>query len=121
MDYVQETSIPGLRLLPAGKSTSQSSELLASERMKMLIEEIAARFSSDQVIIDTSPVLSTSDPLILSRHLDGLLMVVRAGKTPRDCLAEAIKLVGADKIMGLVLNGAELGRSARYYYYYGQQ
>jgi len=121
MDYIRETSVPGLRLLTAGKATSHSSELLASERMKNVMEEIAGRFSADHVIIDTSPVLSTSDPLVLSRQLDGLLMVVRAGKTPRDCLSEAIKLVGADKIMGLVLNGAELGRSAKYYYYYGQQ
>jgi capsular exopolysaccharide synthesis family protein len=121
LDYIQETSIPGLRLLPAGKATNHSAELLGSERMKALLREIGETFPNDQVIIDTSPVLSTSDPLILCRQLEGLIMVVRAGKTPRECLSEAIKLVSTDKIMGLVLNGAELGRSARYYYYYGQQ
>jgi protein-tyrosine kinase len=121
LDFVQDTDISGLRVLPAGKATSHSAELLASERMRALVEEIASEFQTDQVIIDTSPVLSTSDPLVLSRRLEGLVMVVRAGKTPRDCLSEAIKLVGADKIMGLILNGAELGPAAKYYYYYGQQ
>jgi capsular exopolysaccharide synthesis family protein len=121
LDYIRETSIPGLRLLPAGNAISHSAELLGSERMKALLGEIAEIFPNDQVIIDTSPVLSTSDPLVLCRQLDGLLMVVRAGKTPRECLSEALKLVGTDKIVGSVLNGAELGRSARYYYYYGQQ
>ena len=120
MDYIQDTSIPGLRLLTAGKATSHSAELLASERMKALIDEIGAKFASDQVIVDTPPVLSTSDPLVLSRQLDGLLIVVRAGKTPRECLSEATKLLGPNKIIGLVLNGADLGRSAKYYYYYGQ-
>jgi protein-tyrosine kinase len=121
LDYIQETSISGLRILPAGKATNHSAELLGSERMKALLQEIAETFPNDQIIIDTSPVLSTSDPLVLCRQLDGLLMVVRAGKTPRECLSEALKLVGTDKIVGSVLNGAELGRAARYYYYYGQQ
>jgi protein-tyrosine kinase len=121
MDYIQTTSVAGLRVLTAGIATSQSTELLASARMKALIQEIAERCPNDHVIVDTSPVLSTSDPLLLSRQLDGLLMVVRAGRTPSDCVAEATRLVGADKIIGFVLNGAELGRSARYYYYYGQQ
>jgi capsular exopolysaccharide synthesis family protein len=120
MDYVRDTSIPGLRILTAGKPTSHSAELLASERMKALIDEIGAKFSSDHVIVDTPPVLSTSDPLVLSRQLDGLVIVVRAGKTPRECLSEAIKLLGSNKILGLVLNGADLGRTAKYYYYYGQ-
>jgi hypothetical protein len=43
-------------------------------------------------------------------------MVIRAGKTPRACLSEAIKTLGSNKIMGVILNGAELGTASRYYY-----
>jgi len=74
-------------------------------------------FPGHQIIFDTSPILSTSDPLILSRLVDGLVMVVRAGKTPRNCLSAAFKSVAANKIMGVVLNGTELGMESRYYQY----
>lgn len=114
---VQNTSLPGLRVLPAGKSSRFSSELLATERMRSLVSEIPLRFPGHQVIIDTSPILSTSDPLVVGRLVDGVIMVVRAGKTPRGCLAEALTSLGSNKIVGVVLNGAELGMDSRYYYY----
>jgi capsular exopolysaccharide synthesis family protein len=117
-NYVQNTSVHGLQILPAGKATSFSSELLSMERMKALIEAVSTRFPNHQIIVDTSPVLSTPDPLVLARHVDGIVMVVRAGKTPRDCLSEAIKSLGSTKILGVVLNGAELGPASKYYYYY---
>ncbi|MDH3443093.1 MAG: polysaccharide biosynthesis tyrosine autokinase [Deltaproteobacteria bacterium] len=121
LSYVQSTSLPGLRVLSAGKATSFHSELLGSERMKVLLDEISEKLSTHQIIFDTSPVLSTPDPLVLSQQLDGIVMVVRAGKTPRDCLSEAIKSLGSERIMGLVLNAAELGPASKYYYYYRQQ
>ena len=109
--------MPGLRILPAGNSSTVSAELLGTERMNSLVKEIPEMFPSHQIIVDTSPILSTSDPLILSRLLDGLVMVVRAGKTPRNCLSAAFKSVAANKIMGVVLNGTELGTDSRYYQY----
>jgi non-specific protein-tyrosine kinase len=115
--YVQSTSLPGLRILPAGKTSTRSAELLAAEKMRTLISEIPEMFPGHQVIVDTSPILSTSDPLVLSRLVDGLVMVVRAGKTPRACLSAAFRSVGSKKVMGIVLNGAQLGTSSRYYQY----
>jgi protein-tyrosine kinase len=115
--YVQNTTLAGLRILPAGKSSRFSSELLATDRMRSLVSEIPVRFPGHQVIIDTSPILSTPDPLVVGRLVDGVIMVVRARKTPRGCLAEAMTSLGANKIVGVVLNGAELGMDSRYYYY----
>jgi len=115
--YVQDTNVAGLRILPAGKSSTFSSELLASDRMKTLVREIPAQFPGHQVIFDTSPVLSTSDPLVLGRLVDGLIMVVRAGKTPRACLSDALTSLGSKKVVGIVLNAAEIGTASKYYYY----
>jgi capsular exopolysaccharide synthesis family protein len=115
--YVQSTSLAGLRVLPAGKSSPFSSELLATERMKNFVSEIPVRFPGHHVIVDTSPVLSTPDPLVVGRLVDGIIVVVRAGKTPRACLADALTSLGSNKVVGLVLNGAELGTTSRYYYY----
>jgi protein-tyrosine kinase len=119
-NYVHHTSLPGLRVLPAGRPTSVSSELLATEKMKTLLKEIPANFARHQVIIDTSPVLSTSDPLVLAQEVENIVLVVRAGTTPRDCLSEAIKSLGSDRVKGIILNGVTLGPSSKYYYY-GQQ
>jgi Mrp family chromosome partitioning ATPase len=85
--------------------------------MKSLVRVIPEMFPGHQIIVDTSPILSTSDPLILSCLMDGLVMVVRAGKTPRNCLSAAFKTVAANKVMGVVLNGAEIGMESRYYQY----
>jgi protein-tyrosine kinase len=121
MSYVQNTSLQGLRVLPAGRPTNLSSELLATEKMKTLLKEIPVKFPGHQVIIDTSPVLSTPDPLVLAQFVDKIVMVIRAGTTPRECLSEAIKSLGSDRVKGVILNGADFGPTSKYYYYYGQQ
>jgi protein-tyrosine kinase len=114
---VQETFLPGLRVLPAGKPTSFSSELLAKDKMRQLMEEIRTEFSEYRIVVDTPPILSTSDPLIVARHVDGVLLVVRARKTPRDYLMKSIQMLNSTKLLGVVLNGAELGMASKYYYY----
>jgi protein-tyrosine kinase len=114
---VRETFLPGLRIVPAGKSSHFSSELLAKERMKQVMEEARAEFPGYHIIIDSPPVLSTPDPLVIARHVDGVLLVVRAGKTPRDYLTKALQSLNSSKVMGIVLNGAELGMASKYYYY----
>jgi protein-tyrosine kinase len=114
---VQETFVPGLCVLPAGKPSHQASELLAKERMKELMEEARAEFPSHHIIIDSPPILSTPDPLVIARHVDGVLVVVRANKTPRDYLTKALQSLNSSKVMGVVLNGADLGLASKYYYY----
>lgn len=116
MSYVQTTPLTGLRIFPAGQPSSRSSELLAKEKMKALVREIPSRFPDHLVIVDTPPVLSTSDSLVLAQQVDGIVMVTRAGKTPRAYLTEALKLLASNKVMGVILNGAELVPASRYYY-----
>ncbi len=114
---VQETFLPGLRILPAGKASHLASELLAKERMNEIMEEARAEFPGHHIIIDSPPVLSTPDPLIIARYVDAVLVVVRAGKTPRDYLTKALQSLSSNKVMGIVLNGADLGVASKYYYY----
>jgi len=116
-NYVQETFLSSLRILPAGRPSDLASELLAKEKMTHVMEEIWNEFPGHQIIIDTPPVLSTPDPMVLARQVDGVLMVVRAGRTPRDFLVKALQSLNSTKVMGIVLNGAELGMSSKYYYY----
>jgi capsular exopolysaccharide synthesis family protein len=90
------------------------SELLASSRMRSLVEEISHRY--DRTILDTPATLGLPDAKILSEIVDGLVMVVRAGQTPREDVQAALDVLDRRRILGMVLNGAEQGH-ARYGYY----
>ena len=115
---IRATHLSGLRIIPAGKPSRFSSELLAKDRMRRMIDEIHTTLPGHTIIIDTPPVLATPDPLVLSRQVDGVIMVIRAGKTPKDYLAKALSSFSSDKVLGVVLNGADLGLGSKYYYYY---
>jgi len=115
---VRDAHVNGLQYIPAGKPTRFASELLAKEKMRRLIEEVHTEYPGHMVIIDSPPVLATPDPLVLSRLVDGVIMVIRAGKTPKDYLAKALSAFSTNKILGVVLNGADLGLGSKYYYYY---
>lgn len=115
---IRDTHLSGLRIIPAGKPSRFASELLAKDRMRLLFEEIQSSFPGHMVIIDSPPVLATPDPLVLGRQVDGVIMVIRAGKTPRDYLAKALSSFSSNKVLGVVLNGADLGLGSKYYYYY---
>ena len=115
---VRNTHVNGLLYIPAGKPTRFASELLAKDKMRRMLEEVHAEFPSHMVVIDSPPVLATPDPLVLSRQVDGVIMVIRARKTPKDYLAKALSAFSTNKILGIVLNGADLGIGSKYYYYY---
>lgn len=117
--YARETFVSGLKILTAGKPSNLSSELLAKLKTQGLMEEILAKFPDHQIVVDTPPILSTADPLILAREVDGVIMVIRAHKTPRDYLLKAVQSLNSNKLMGIVLNDVELGIiGSKYYYYY---
>ena len=106
---IRATHLSGLRIIPAGKPSRFASELLAKDRMRRMIDEIHTTLPGHTIIIDSPPVLATPDPLVLSRQVDGVIMVIRAGKTPKDYLAKALSSFSSDKVLGVVLNGADLG------------
>ena len=58
---------------------------------------------------------------MLAQLVDKIVMVIRAGTTPRECLSEAIKSLGSDRVKGVILNGADFGPTSKYYYYYGRR
>jgi len=95
--------VPGqhLYILPAGAAAARSTELLASTMMERVIDGLRARFS--RVVLDTPP-MTLSDTHVLTRLADGVLMVVRAGITPRPAVERALAGVNREKLIGVVLN-----------------
>lgn len=119
---VHEMDEGRLRVIPAGTSSSIAPELLGSPRLTQVIEELKAEFPRHFVVFDAPPLLLTVDPLVLARHVDHVLLVVRAGVTPRAAVIKAIESLGPERLRGIVFNGAtaQLGHYYHYRdYYYG--
>src|SRR5260221_7525212 len=104
-----------LTILPAGKRPDAPYELLRQPRLGEIMHE--ARLQFDYVVVDTPPLLPIPVSRILSRWVDGFVLVVAAHRTPRELLREALDLMEPDKVVGLVLNGDD--RPLAGYYGYG--
>ncbi|MEZ5529319.1 MAG: XrtA-associated tyrosine autokinase [Porticoccaceae bacterium] len=100
------TSLPNLRIIPAGKAHDHCNELFASERMKQLMAELSLRYPDRVIIFDAPPFLQTNEASVLASFMGQIMFVVEAEKTPPDMVKQATSQFGRDKIVGLVLNKA---------------
>ena len=122
-DVIQPTEVPNLSVVLSGPIPPNPSELLASDRMKHLIEEVRSRFA--YVIFDSPPVLAVTDAIVLAASADGVVLCVHGGQTPRELVQRsAEKLRQANiPVLGAILNNLDLhqyGYTYRksYYDYY---
>lgn len=116
-DLLVRTNIPNLVVLPSGNYREGSTELLASLRMKELSNEISGRYSDRVVILDSPPVLATTTATALAPLAGQIILVAEAGKTKHETLREAIQILDAGRITGLVLNKSRQQSVAAYDYY----
>ncbi|MCR2807396.1 CpsD/CapB family tyrosine-protein kinase [Paenibacillus soyae] len=106
-EAVHNTHIPGLSVMTCGIIPPNPSEMLGKNEMKQLITELNETY--DYVLIDTPPLDSVADSVIVSSYCDGVIIVVLAGKVEKDRLKKAknsLDLVHAN-ILGVVLNGRD--------------
>jgi len=119
---VQSAQLSGLFVLPAGPIPDQPAELLGSFQMKEMLSQWRNQF--DHIVVDSAPVLSATDSVVLSVEADSVLLGIRSGQTPKTALVRARDLllgVGA-RVTGVVVNAidlSELGLSSYSYYGYG--
>jgi len=115
-EYLRETGVENLRLLTSGHLPPNPSELLESARIEALVEEV--RSKADVVLFDSPAILAVTDADVLGKHVDGVLLVVEAGRTQRettDIASERLATVGS-KILGVVLNKVRPSKVSFYYY-----
>jgi polysaccharide biosynthesis transport protein len=117
-DMVQKGPVDNLNIIASGPVPPNPSELLSSERMGKMINELSDVY--DMIIIDSPPVLSVSDPLIISKNVQGVVIVTWAGSTTYDVLQKGLKLFKeiSTHLIGVVLNRFD-ARKSGYYYGYG--
>ena len=115
-DYITETHIENLWILPSGPKPPNPSEVLGTKRMEEIIEELILDF--DLVIFDMPPVATVTDAQILAAKTDGTLLVVRERKTKKQELLKAKELLQIAKanILGVVYNGTKKESDLTYYY-----
>jgi polysaccharide biosynthesis transport protein len=121
-EVVQRSRIPKLDVIACGPIPPNPAELIASERMRQVLQQAAERY--DHIIVDSPPLISVTDPVILSTMMDGVILVVQAGRSTREVVRRArqeLSNVGA-KVFGVVLNNFDLkreGYTSDYSYYRG--
>jgi len=118
-DALLRTDIPGLAVLPAGKPHEYITEMVASQRMARLVNELASRYSDRIIIFDTPPLLSTPETQVLVGLVGQVVLVIEAGKTPHTIVEDALEMIPNEKAIGLVLNKSDsLSSRGGYYYNY---
>jgi len=105
---LQKTEIDKLTILPGGHPPHNPSELLSSKKMLQLLVEIKARYKDRYIIIDSPPPKLTAETSAIARHVDGIILVVRYGKTSRQDVVELIEKVGKRKLLGTIVNRCDV-------------
>lgn len=117
---IQKLPMPNMSLLACGPVPPNPAELISSEKMRTMLATLAERY--DHILIDSPPIINVTDPVILSRLVDGVILVVHGGRSTRDIVRrgrQELASVGA-KIFGVVLNNVDLhGEGYENYYYTG--
>ncbi|MCW5621428.1 MAG: XrtA-associated tyrosine autokinase [Burkholderiales bacterium] len=113
------TDVPKLAFLPAGTRQQHSNELLASEVMQRLVDELASRYPDRILIFDSPPLLFSPEARVLARYVGQVVVVVEAEKTTHGMLTQALSMVEDCPVVLLALNKATSPEEKGYYYYTG--
>ncbi len=111
------THVPNLYVIPAGTTPPNPAEMLASNKMSELIKKLEQNF--DFIIYDTPPIIAVTDPILLSKRVGNVVLVVRFGKTNRHLVSDSLnrlKNVNSQSL-GVVLNGMQKAKGYGYYKY----
>lgn len=103
-DIVVWPGVEKLTVISGGKTINDSSEMLGSLGMQNMVEEMKNRYPERYVIFDTPSLLTSADALAFAPLVDYILVVVQAGKTSRQDINTALKLLPREKVLGLVMN-----------------
>ncbi len=118
MSIIQKDDESGLFLLPSGPLPPNPAELIGSEQMKSLLVLLESRFT--HIVVDSPPIASFTDGVLMASLVDGVIMVVHSGKSSRHVVRRSTQFlhdIGA-KVFGVVLNNVDARSNEHNYYYY---
>jgi protein-tyrosine kinase len=103
-DMLVRTDLNDIQVLPAGRTHPQATELIASDRMSRIVAELATRYSDRIILLDSPPLLITSEAQALANQVGQITLVVEAGQTTHQELAQTIEALNTDRSINVVLN-----------------
>jgi receptor protein-tyrosine kinase len=118
-DVMLRTNIERLSVLTAGTPHSRATELLASEGMERLVDEMASRYPDRILVFDAPPLLSSTESRVLATHMGQIVLVVEADRTPQASIRQALAAVEQCPVVMTVLNKIERSETGSYYGSYG--
>jgi exopolysaccharide/PEP-CTERM locus tyrosine autokinase len=117
---ILRTDVPGLTLLPAGHHASETAtESLASERMAEVIQQLAVPNGRRIVLLDSPPLMLSTESRVLAAAAGQVVLVVRAESTSRQAVSHALDVIGEGKKVSLILNQSSAAPTESYYGSYG--
>lgn len=119
-DTLVRTDLNDIQVLPAGRHHPQATELLASDRMSRVVKELSSRYPDRIVLLDSPPLLITSEAQALASQVGQIVLVIEAGSTSQQMLGQALETLDSTKAVNLVLNKTRpFGPSSYYGDHYG--
>jgi exopolysaccharide/PEP-CTERM locus tyrosine autokinase len=119
-EVLVRTDLNDIQILPAGRRHAQATELLASDRMSVIIHELATRYGDRMVLLDSPPLLVTSESPALASKVGQIVLIVEAGNTSHQELAHVLHLLDTNKAINVILNKTRSWtRFGEYYMNYG--
>lgn len=115
-EAIRKTSIDNLDIMPSGRRSNNPTEIFDAEAIGNMIEEL--KFYYDLIMVDCAPLLPVSDPMMLAPHVDGTILVVKAGVTQKELVERAVGILNPSQnnVLGVVLNN--MNHILPYYYDY---
>ena len=124
-DSLVRTNMNDIQVLPAGRGHPQATELLASDRMSSIIHELATRYADRMIVLDSPPLLITSEAQALASQVGQIALVVEAGRTTQQEVLQSIEVLDRDKAINCILNksrhSSQFGYYGGDYGYYGYE
>ena len=117
---IHPEGIGKLVILPGGKPASDAAELIKSPQMVDLVHELKHCYQDRYVLFDLPPVLNFADALAFAPLVDGIVVVVEAGRTTREDLSQCLEMLQNFNVLGVVLNKMEKKEKNNLYYDYYQ-
>jgi len=119
-DIIQQTEVENLFLATSGPIVPDTAELLSTDKMQEFIDKYKTEF--DFILFDCPPIPIVTDAIILSRHVDGIVLVVQKGITSRRILRHVSQLLSESKtkVIGTILNKSPITAGSNSYYYYAK-
>jgi len=114
-EVLVRTDLNDIQVLPAGRKHAQSTELLASDRMEEIMNELATRYADRLIVLDSPPLMITSEAQAVARQVGQIALIAESGKTTNQEIQEALELLDSDKAINIILNKSLYSQAGGYY------